>query len=118
MRTSATRSAREGPGDSPGARRPVELSAANGAYRSSSTSSSPATYARASPTSSGAHTSRRIAWGDRMMTSGASSGPASVPSQALSRTGNGSTPRIGARAVASCSATVVFSAICASCVTR
>ena len=69
------------------------------------------------PTSSGAHTSRRIAWGDRTMTTGASSGPALLPSQASSRTGKRSTPRIGASAVVSCSATV-FSAICASCVTR
>src|SRR4029453_12830983 len=54
---------------------------------------SPATYARTSPNSPGAHISRRTAWGDRTTSTGASGGPASEPSQARSRHGDSGAPR-------------------------
>ena len=57
--------------------------------RSPSISTSPETYARANPSSFGAHTSRRSARGDlKRTTRSASSGPVELPSQQSRRTGS------------------------------
>ena len=73
-------------------------SAASAAYRSPSTSSSPETYARPSPSSPGAVTRRRNTSGERTRSvAGASAGPSRLPSYARTAIGR-SGPRTASRA--------------------
>ena len=84
--------------------RDTEKAWVSAAARSPWTSSSPVTYACAAPSSPGCHSIRRIASGERSSTCGASSGPATEPSHARSRTGR-SPPTNGRSASASRPAT-------------
>src|SRR3954469_14358307 len=73
-------------------------------------SMSPATWARARPSSPGAQTRRRTAIGERTTSTGAPAGPASDPSQVRSRQGSSWAPRTVLIAAARRAATVARSA--------